>query len=193
MACPQVPNGSKLNSPQRISQLQPLTEGSRLACRTSAACPQVPTGSRQLTQNQTATQSSGLACRNSAACAPYTTRWSQVMLTTICFSTPIRPLASTLTTGLLPPTARMAAVPAGGGGSGSGEHSQFDIGYPGHSALSRHRHHAYPVRMCHAKIWNCASWSTGGRQAQPRVMQHSWQAGPATPYAAQLAGMHRGP
>ena len=52
------------------------------------------------------------ATRNSAACAPYTMRWSHVRLTCICFSTPMRPFVSAVTVGLLPPTARMAAVPA---------------------------------------------------------------------------------
>ena len=50
--------------------------------------------------------------RNSAASAPYTMRWSAVRLTVICFCTPMRPFASAVTVGLLPPTARIAAVPA---------------------------------------------------------------------------------
>ena len=148
---------------------------------TGHAAAQCKTG----TKAATAWTQSKPTCRNSAACAPYTTRWSHVMLTTICgrgggrggggrggavegcenrgacltappphtfrlfgardtktvgraaeratstagragatpllparppqptcFSTPMRPLASTVTTGLLPPTARMAALPA---------------------------------------------------------------------------------
>eukprot|EP00882_Tetradesmus_deserticola_P016597 GHRQ01017735.1.p2 GENE.GHRQ01017735.1~~GHRQ01017735.1.p2 ORF type:complete len:131 (+),score=24.63 GHRQ01017735.1:926-1318(+) len=52
-------------------------------------------------------------CRNSAASAPYTILWSAVMLTCITLRTPIMPSAVATTVGLLPPTAMMAAVPAG--------------------------------------------------------------------------------
>lgn len=55
---------------------------------------------------------------NSAASAPYTTRWSHVRFSTICFSTPMRPLASTVTVGLDAATARMAAVPVDQGTAG---------------------------------------------------------------------------